>query len=68
MKPSKKKIEELAAQVRANRAAVAAARIHPRLRRGKKVPPMALVPPRPSDGKKTRFHWHLAHKAALAGE
>lgn len=55
-----RRMRGLRAQVEANRTAVAAARIHPRLWRGKKVPPMALLPPRMEDGKKIRNRWQTA--------
>jgi hypothetical protein len=55
-----KRLRQLQAEVERNPLAVAAARIHPRLRRGKKCPPMCLVPPRPTDPKKIRSQWGQA--------
>lgn len=53
-------MRRLRQQVEANQTQVAAARIHPRLWRGKKVPPFALLPPRMEDGKKIRNRWQTA--------
>lgn len=54
----------LADQVEQNQAAVEAARIIPRLRRGKRCPPMAMIPPRGTMPKKDRFTWDLAANIA----
>jgi len=59
----------LADQVEDNQAAVAAARIIPRLRRGKKCPPMAMIPPRAGMPKKDRLAWDMAtHIATMQAD
>ncbi len=60
------KLRKLQDTVEANDRATAAARIHPRLRKGKKCPPMALVPPRPNAPKKQRVLWMRAADIADA--
>lgn len=57
---------KMGGKVNRNRRKIMAARFHPRLRRGKKVPPLALLPPRTSDGKKNRHWWDMASQIATA--
>lgn len=58
------RMRELRQQVEGMAEARAAARVFPRLRRGKKCPPMAMIPPSDRDPKKVRHLWFKAGEIA----
>ena len=53
------RLRRLADQVRKSDHAVAAARLHPKRLRGKKIPAMAFMPP-PGSNRKARILWDRA--------